>query len=212
MESILPKKEVETAFPPTLKKQKGTNGMKEKKLTDEEIVRALECCIQNETENTCAYCIGCPASDWDSEDDLECNADMMKKSIDLIHRQKAEIERLTEEKNDWESSCHMWSEANKKNHLKFTKTLEKLCEEREKNAELQKQVDELEEERENMQAEIIASEEARLQAVKDTAKEIFIRLAKRKHQGFDLGGFFVEYHLRLEDLNWFEVKYGVEVE
>lgn len=50
------------------------------------------------------------------------------------------------------------------------------------------------------------------QGKKDTAKEIFIRLAKRKHQGFDLGGFFVEYHLRLEDLNWFEVKYGVEVE
>ena len=75
--------------------------MKEKKLTDEEIVRALECCIQNETENTCAYCIGCPASDWDSEDDLECNADMMKKSIDLIHRQKAEIERLTEERHKY---------------------------------------------------------------------------------------------------------------
>ena len=38
--------------------------------------------------------------------------------------------------------------------------------------ELQKQVDELIEERENMQSEIIATEEARLQAVKDTAKEI----------------------------------------
>ena len=38
---------------------------------------------------------------------------------------------------------------------------------------LQKQVDELTEERENMQAEIIATEEARLQAVKSTAKEIY---------------------------------------
>ena len=47
-----------------------------------------------------------------------------------------------------------------------------------KNTELQKQVDELKEERENMQAEIIATEERRLQSVKDTAKEILDEIGK----------------------------------
>ena len=51
--------------------------------------------------------------------------------------------------------------------------------------ELQKQVDELIEERENMQSEIIATEEARLQAVKDTAKEI-CDLILEHWQGHDL--------------------------
>ena len=57
----------------------------EKKLTDEEIVKALEYCEKNEG------CIGgvCPFYSAD----CEC----VKPALDLIHRQKAEIERLTEE-------------------------------------------------------------------------------------------------------------------
>lgn len=50
------------------------------------------------------------------------------------------------------------------------------------------------------------------QAVKDTAKEIFARFKNRTHQGVDLGGFFVEITLRMEDLVWIKNRYGVEVE
>lgn len=75
-------------------------------MTDEEIVKALECCKQNEIENTCAYCLDCPASDCDWADDEigECVDGLYQATINLIHRlqgenawQKAEIELLTEE-------------------------------------------------------------------------------------------------------------------
>ena len=71
------------------------------------------------------------------------------------NRQKAEIERLMK---------------------KLDITNEQLYHSCMDKGELQKQVDALTEERENMQAEIIATEESRLQAVKDTAKEILDEL------------------------------------
>ena len=73
--------------------------MEEKKLTDEEVVKALECCKQKGSKDTCKYCYTCPASAWDFEEGItECNVDLFQKTINLIHRLQAEIERLTEEK------------------------------------------------------------------------------------------------------------------
>lgn len=62
--------------------------MSERKYTDEEIVKALACCIN-------ADCLNCPqwSEEWYSG---MCN-DFLKSVLDLIKRQKAEIERLRED-------------------------------------------------------------------------------------------------------------------
>lgn len=159
----------------TLEFAEDINVPNKRELSDEEIVKSLECCTELGRCTQCPYFI--KGIDCVNEQSHE------KDILDFIHRlqeknakQKAEIERLTEAGNEAVRS--------------FTRmeTLYKVkCKELE-----------------------ISEEKAR-QAVKDTAKEIFSRLAKRKHQGVDVGGFFVEYTLRLEDLNWFEARYGVEV-
>lgn len=66
----------------------------------------------------------------------------------------------------------------------------------------EKQVAILTEERENMQAEIIAMDEARLQAVKDTAKEIY-DLAEKHNNGYEND--MCRFQLELAE------RYGVEV-
>ena len=60
--------------------------MSERKYTDEEIVKALECCAIN------CSCDGCPA-DYKALDDI-CSRYIKRLALDLINRQKAEIERL----------------------------------------------------------------------------------------------------------------------
>ena len=57
-------------------------------MTDNEIIKALECCISNELawEN----CPDCPYRKYR----LSCMDDMLADAISLINRQQAEIERL----------------------------------------------------------------------------------------------------------------------
>ena len=57
------------------------------KLTDNEIIKALECCRDNGVSNT--YCDDCAYSVYE-----DCGARQAKDTLDLIKRQKAEIERL----------------------------------------------------------------------------------------------------------------------
>lgn len=57
-----------------------------------EIKKVLECCKQNEIEDTCKYCLDCPASDWDYE--KECKIDLFQKTITLINELESENERL----------------------------------------------------------------------------------------------------------------------
>ena len=64
----------------------------EKKLTDEEIVKALEHCA---TENTCRGCVkhnGEPTIDY-----FKCIRDTRKKVVDLIHRLQSENKTLKAE-------------------------------------------------------------------------------------------------------------------
>jgi DNA repair exonuclease SbcCD ATPase subunit len=136
-----------------------------------------------------------------------------KNSEKLLAEQKAEIERLTEDRDEWEKSCHLWSGANKSNHLKFTKTLEKLCEERNKNAELQKQVDELTEQLKKLKlAHTSLCEECAdycprvPQAVKNTAKEIFAYIRSIEEHGLPTSCVGEWVKTRLKE------RYGVEVE
>lgn len=150
----------------------------------------------------------------------------LMQSIKHLEEYEKQIERLTEEKNDWEKSCRMWSEANKKNHLKFTKTLEKLCQERKEKAELQKQVDELTDKNKHLDSENtrlicemdkmldegwdIMDEEADgwyKKGVKDTAKEILQSLYDACKDD-DYGQVVLDYS-NIESL---AKQFGVEVE
>ena len=67
--------------------------MTDKKLTDNEIIKALECCATNVAFGNCAYC---PYKEYWAKG-LTCVCKATKDSLDLINRQKAEIERLSEE-------------------------------------------------------------------------------------------------------------------
>lgn len=56
-------------------------------MTDNEIIKALECCSTSKVN-----CTNCP---YDGDDLLRpCSCNLMKDAIDLINRQKAENERL----------------------------------------------------------------------------------------------------------------------
>ena len=58
--------------------------MTDRKFTDEEVIKALECCMRGN------HCGGyCPYDDFE-----ECTSKLTKDAIDLINRKKAEIERL----------------------------------------------------------------------------------------------------------------------
>ena len=56
------------------------------KFTDEQIIKALECCSTDVRENTCPKCAFYKKH--------RCNTLMLNAVSDLINRQKAEIERL----------------------------------------------------------------------------------------------------------------------
>ena len=69
-------------------------------MTDNEIIKALECCIKAETRGDCEE-MGCPASTKQgcqfylrTDDDYENTIyiEILKDALDLINRQKAEIE------------------------------------------------------------------------------------------------------------------------
>ncbi len=64
--------------------------MPDKKLTDAEIVKALECCASNVSFENCAYCHY--KEDWAKG--ITCLKKLIKDSLDLINHQKSEIERL----------------------------------------------------------------------------------------------------------------------
>ena len=62
-------------------------------MTNNEIIKALECCV-----NEKADCKGCP---YESDGCLIENGKnkLLEDTLDLINRQKAEIERLKDDKN-----------------------------------------------------------------------------------------------------------------
>lgn len=179
--------------------------MEEKKLTDDEIIREyFHGCKEHSCEN-------CPLGDIEN---------CMIYVEDLVKRQKAEIERLTEENK------HLDKLLGEKRLDELTvarQIVAQNCVLNEENAALQKQVDELAEERENMQAEIMRFEDMKFtqehcdlyaenewlkaslqQSVKDTAKEILqtIKHAKENGQIFYNEAFMITA----------QKAYGVEVE
>lgn len=78
--------------------------MSERKYTDEQTIKALECCIN-------ADCLNCPqwSEEWYSG---MCN-DFLKSILDLINRRNAEIDKLQEVNADLNESLRLAAEANK---------------------------------------------------------------------------------------------------
>ena len=62
--------------------------MTDHKFTDEEVIKALRCLLStNDTYDDCPYCDDCG-------DCVDCVGKALHDALDLINRQKAEIERL----------------------------------------------------------------------------------------------------------------------
>lgn len=72
-------------------------------MTDNEIIKALECCPQGNSNHNCSKC------NYRSDDIGYCFENLMKDALDLINRQQAEIERLNEEV-DRLSQCVLYHE------------------------------------------------------------------------------------------------------
>lgn len=67
-------------------------------MTDNEIIKALECCSVDPSSGKYADCKNCPLDILDS---ANCFWFVIQKNaLDLINRQKAEIERLKTSRND----------------------------------------------------------------------------------------------------------------
>ena len=76
--------------------------MTDKKLTDNEIIKALECCNKPIGKTECGICPLYHSAG-------RCTENMLTNALDLINRQKAEIERLYKE-NDRLSQCVLYHE------------------------------------------------------------------------------------------------------
>ena len=63
--------------------------MTERKFTDEEVIKALECCYTNDSND----CYHCPYV-AESTSEMFCDKKLEKNALDLINRQKAEIDIL----------------------------------------------------------------------------------------------------------------------
>lgn len=178
--------------------------MEEKKLTDEEIVKAFE----DEKE----FLLKEEKRTGNAPDTqlVYIRGEAVLKIIDLIHR-------LQDEKKELENLCNKTYDDLTKEIERLTEELEKtnakLIEEYGKNAELQKQVDELKTEIKLEKewgdikvAQALADFEIwKQQAVKDTAKEILITAIQLSNMCRD----FYEFQNRLVDL--IEVNYGVKI-
>ena len=90
--------------------------MEEKKLTDEEIVKALEVCMSGKG------CEGCPYF----ENGTDCIRRSEKDTLDFIHRLQDENEDLHEKRMDAEFAIDKWMEDNKKQKEEIERLTKKV--------------------------------------------------------------------------------------
>lgn len=191
----------------------------EKKLTDEELIKALECCAMISV-NPClrGECIDCPY--FQKHIDCVEGKRSERDFIDLIHRLQSENEdlkakqkchlELIDDKN--EEICKQKAEIErlKKRHGVALLRNDDLDLE---NYELKKQVEQMKSDIttaiKNYKKEMPKAlkevekkiEEVQQQAVKDTAKEICLKIIKGQLQP-----------IKEKWVEWFKKEYGVEVE
>ena len=75
-------------------------------MTDEQVIKAFECCTKIEEGSKLELCFECPMFEEDVD---ECTASLFGKVLDLIKRQQAEIERLKEHNHILDNiRCESW--------------------------------------------------------------------------------------------------------
>lgn len=79
--------------------------MTDKKLTDEEIIKALMCHFNEELDEEPFRCVDCPLYNDTSP---SCTEALKSYALDLINRQKAEIEELKNYVNRCKSGKEYW--------------------------------------------------------------------------------------------------------
>lgn len=91
-------------------------------MTDNEIIKALECCLGDNPP-----CFACKY-DGDTTTVDECMGALMKDAFDLINRQKAEIERLQKENEQFAYIGKLYSEIKAEAVKEFAELLNKEAE------------------------------------------------------------------------------------
>ena len=107
-----------------------------------EIKEALECCKQNETEETCRYCLVCPASIWDYE--KTCTSDLFQKTLTLINELESENERLSKSDTSKEESSIEYYNLYRDFKRENQQLKDRIAELEKKNGELKQHVTEVE--------------------------------------------------------------------
>lgn len=157
--------------------------MEEKKLTDEEIVKALEHCYHN---RSCEYCYH---NDENGSGEIVCRSRLMEKALDLIHRLQDENKQLKSNK------FASWK-------LKFFNLKEEFDKELSEHEEFTKKAKaEIERLKIDIKNEKNWGKIQTKQAVKDAAKEILDEVSK--HFG---GKWLVELYKK------YGLEWSVEVE
>ena len=78
-------------------------------MTDNEIIKALECLISKAGHENHRCCKGCV---YEKQCKTECGANIVEYALDLIKRQKAEIESLKEALKDLKRNMSYMSNPN----------------------------------------------------------------------------------------------------
>lgn len=153
--------------------------MSDKKFTDEEIIKALECCISATTDGAC---VGCPFNKQKL-----CDKDqwaLERYALDLINRQKTEIEALKMEFSEMRDKANSYKAENER--LK----VENMFAIAERNA-FDTSFNKVLKQFKNAKAE----------AYKEFAEKL--KQHKRKMRGFDLNEEFWDYAVLVEDIDDF---------
>lgn len=93
-------------------------------MTDAEIIKALECCCEAELKEDCKK-LKCPFFDNEIYNCMNVDDEnaMCRYSLDLISRQKAEIEKLQKENNQFADIVKLYSEIKAEARKEFAERL-----------------------------------------------------------------------------------------
>ena len=89
------------------------------KISDNEIIKALECCSADKSTK---YCLTCPLQDMGFVG--ECIPEKSKNALDLINRQKEEIERLQSVVDSFTYIGKMYSEIKAEAYKEFAEDVQ----------------------------------------------------------------------------------------
>ena len=144
----------------------------ERKFTDKEIIKALECC---KNDFSMSSCLDCP---YNKEKSAKCITFMIEDALALILRQQAEIE-------EWKRVVETWQELHEKDKAKIevlvedTFCLRDTLEENERlRAEIERLSNSAKQWEETAKDLLLSKEKAKAEAIKEFADEIHEEICK----------------------------------